>query len=58
MDANEILKNLTADMIESLRREAADAGDCDASRICNEALWSTGRKRSRARRQVAEMLAY
>lgn len=48
--------NLTANDLEAIRQEAADRGDCDLSRLCNLALWSTSdRQRAAAKRKLAKL---
>lgn len=49
---------LTPNDLESIRQDAADRGDCDLSRLCNEALWGTSdAKRRAANRKVAKAVA-
>lgn len=49
--------NLTQNDLEALRQEAADAGDCDLSSLCNEAMWGNSAQRARAKRKILAILA-
>lgn len=44
------------DDLESLRQLASENGDCELSRLCNEAMWGDDEiGRARAHRQVATL---
>ena len=52
------LTSLTPNDIESIRRRASLAGDCDTSSLCNQALWGDShQKRTAAKRKLAKLIA-
>lgn len=45
---------LSTDAVWALREQAAEAGDCETSRLCSLALWGTNAEKAQAKRKLAK----